>query len=517
MHVGAPVIPVSPSYSLVSKSFAKLRSIVGQANPAIIFVDDYQRFQHALASIRDLHRAQLVVSAMRGAVPHGAVAIEHLSNEYHDYRRAAATRGEVGCAYRAVSRETVAKVLFTSGSTDEPKGVINTQRMLCSNQEAKAMLWPFLKASPPTIVDWLPWNHTFGGNHNFNMVLRNGGTLYIDEGRPTSGGFGRSIANLTGIAPTIYFNVPRGYELLVPALRADGTLRRQFFSRLQLLFYAAASLPKHLWEALRELSIQQTGRVIPMLTSWGATETAPLATDCYFQTDGPGVVGLPIPGCRIKLVPEGGKLEARVSGPQVTPGYWGRPDLTADRFDEEGFYRSGDAFTFVDRARPVCGLIFDGRLSEDFKLSTGTWVSVGALRLRALELLAPLAQDIVVAGHDRAEIGFLIFPSVPACVQLSNNDRTAIGLAELPHNMNIRARVRQCLSTLRELSPASSTHATRAILLPEIPSVDAGEITDKGYLNQRRCLAVRASYVEQLFAEPGDSVVIKLDVDSDQL
>ena len=360
-------------------------------------------------------------------------------------RRAAA----VASAFDAVTPDTVAKILFTSGSTAEPKGVINTHRMLCSSQQAKAQVWPFLETQPPVLVDWLPWNHTFGGNHNFNLVLRNGGTLYIDGGRPVPSQFARSLENLRDIAPTLYVNVPRGFELLVPALQGDPQLRERFFSRLQLIFYAAASLPSHLWDALIELSIRATGAPVPLVSAWGSTETAPLATDCHFQAPQPGVIGLPVPGCELKLLANGAKWEVRVRGANVFPGYWGEPNLTARHFDEEGFYRIGDAVRFADEAAPERGLVFDGRISEDFKLTTGTWVSVGNLRVRAVAALAPIAQDVVVAGHERSEVRFLIFPNIAACRTLCPDLTHDTPVAEVLAHPRVRAHVAQALAALR--------------------------------------------------------------------
>jgi feruloyl-CoA synthase len=414
----------------------------------------------------------------------------------------------VARAFSAVTRDTTAKLLFTSGSTGEPKGVINTQRMLCSNQQAKAQLWRFLEDTPPVIVDWLPWNHTFGGNHNFNLVLRNGGTLYIDTGRPVPGLFSRTVENLREIAPTVYFNVPRGYEMLVGALRVDEALRRHFFSRLQVIFYAAASLPNHLWEALSELSRNEVGEPIALSSGWGSTETAPLATDCHFHAQHPGVIGLPVPGCELKLLPNGNRYEIRVRGDLVTPGYWRKPDLTAAHFDEDGFYQIGDAVRFYDDNAPERGLLFDGRVAEDFKLTSGTWVHVGQLRLRAIAALAPLAQDVVIAGADRAEVGFLIFPNIAACRELCPDLSADAPFDTVLAHPALSAHIEAGLSELHRQAPASSTHAARALLLTTPPSIDSGEITDKGYINQRAVLSCRKTLVEGLY-EPGHPAVIQ--------
>jgi feruloyl-CoA synthase len=404
-----------------------------------------------------------------------------------------------------VGPDTIAKILFTSGSTGYPKGVINTQRMLCASQQAKTQVWPFLARTPPVIVDWLPWNHTFGGNHNFNLVLRHGGTLYIDGGKPAPGLIDASIANLREIAPTLYFNVPRGFDMLVGALRADSALRRNFFSRLQLMFYAGSALPQNLWEDLIELSVQETGQAVPMVTAWGSTETSPLATDCHFQAPRSGVIGLPVPGVELKLLPAGDKLEIRVRGPNVTPGYLDQPELTARAFDEEGYYRIGDAVRFADPARPEAGLVFDGRVAEDFKLSSGTWVNVGAVRIKGIELLAPVAQDIVVTGHDGDEVGFLVFANLAACRALAGLPVDAAPAEALAHPA-VREQVRAGLQAMKALGGGSSTYAARALLMAEPPSVDAGEITDKGYINQSAVLARRAALVAQLAGEGFDVI-----------
>jgi feruloyl-CoA synthase len=489
MHIGVPAMPISPAYSLQSRDFAKLKSIFERAPPGVMYVSDQARYSKALDSVSHLHAATLVTSLRLDHLPEGGSA------------------ESVVAAYAKVNGDTVAKLLFTSGSTDEPKGVLNTQRMLCSNAQAKAQVWPFLEVERPVIVDWLPWNHTFGGNHNFNLILRNGGTLYIDAGKPVTGAFQESLRNLRDIAPTLYVNVPRGYELLVEALRADDALREHFFSRLQLLFYAAASLPEHLWDALLELSRKTVGEPIALVSAWGSTETAPLATDCYFQADRPGVIGLPVPGCELKLLPNGGKYEVRVRGPLVTPGYWRRPDLTARHFDAEGFYLIGDAVRFADELHPDCGLIFDGRVAEDFKLTTGTWVNVGQLRMRAIAALAPVAQDVVVTGHDRTEVCFLIFPNVGACKALYPTLESGASPEKTLMHPLVRAHVARGLRELYRQAPGSSSHAARALLLTDPPSTDAGEITDKGYINQRAVLARRRDSVEALYSRDHPAVI----------
>jgi feruloyl-CoA synthase len=388
--------------------------------------------------------------------------------------------------FSKISSRTIAKILFTSGSTGTPKGVINTQGMLCANQQMMAQAWPFVEERPPVVVDWLPWNHTFGGNHNFNMVLRNGGTLYVDGGKPVPGLIEITARNLAEVAPTMYFNVPRGFDLLLPFLEKDDALRHNFFRDLDMLFYAAAALPQNLWDRLLVLSKLEK-KAPAMLSAWGSTETSPLATSVHFPMKRAGVIGLPVAGCELKLVPAADKLEVRVRGANVTPGYYKRPDLTAAAFDEEGFYRIGDAVKFADPSDPAKGIVFDGRVAEDFKLSTGTWVHVGALRIQLIAAGDPFIQDAVITGHDRDEIGALLFLSPAA------------------KGMDIRDNLIRILKKFS--AEPSSTRITRLMVMSEPPSIDANEITDKGYMNQRAVLERRAALVEKLYSAK-DAVVL---------
>jgi len=466
MHVGVPVAPVSPAYSLLSKDFGKLRYIFELVQPGLVFAAEPQKFAPALEAVG---AKSTPVAELLETNPGSILEREHLK----------------------VGPDTVAKILFTSGSTGIPKGVINTQRMLCANQQMLAQAWPFVQEKPPVLVDWLPWNHTFGGNHNFNLVLRHGGTLYVDGGKPVPGLAEATARNLKEVAPTLYFNVPRGYDLLLPFLESDAQLRRNFFRELQVVFYAAAALPQNLWDRLARLAREEKGGGdFAMLSAWGSTETAPLATSVHFHMERPGVIGLPVAGCELKLVPSGGKLEVRVRGTNVTPGYYKRPDLTAAAFDEEGFYRIGDAVKLADAADPAKGIVFDGRVVEDFKLSTGTWVNVGMVRVKLIAAADPMVQDAVITGHDRAEVGALVFPSAAAkeLAPGALGERLSLALKKLADE------------------GGSSTHPTRLLVLNEPPSIDANEITDKGYVNQRAVLERRAALVERLHAG-GEGVI----------
>jgi feruloyl-CoA synthase len=403
----------------------------------------------------------------------------------------AAPDATVDAAFARLTPDTIAKILFTSGSTGIPKGVVNTHRMLCANQQMMVQVWPFLRDTHQTIVDWLPWNHTFGGNFCFNMMLSLGGTLYIDGGKPAPGLVETTVRNLREVSPTLYFNVPRGFALLMPYLERDAGLRGSFFRNLDLVFYAAAALPQSLWERFERLAVAEGGDAPAMVSSWGATETAPSAATVHFPIARAGIIGLPNPGSELKLVPSAGKLEVRVKGPHVTPGYYRRADLTRDAFDEEGFYRIGDAMAFADPAAPERGLVFDGRVAEDFKLTTGTWVAVGAVRVRVIAALDPLVQDAVVTGHDRDEVGVMLFLNPSAVQEMTPNQ--------------IRERIADALTLLAN-DGGSSTHPVRALVLTEPPSIDDNEITDKGYINQRAVIERRAALVERLYSNDGSVI-----------
>lgn len=489
MYVGAPAVPVSPSYSLMSADFSRLRHIARLVEPGLVFVSNGARYADAIGAL-DPGAAELVVAER----PPDTIA----TTPFATLLRTEATP-DVEAALAKVGPDTVAKILFTSGSTGMPKGVLNTHRMLCSNQQAMAQVWPFVARQPQTLLDWLPWHHTFGGNHNFNMILRNGGSLYIDGGKPLPGQFEISVDNLRSIAPTAYFNVPSGYDMLLPYLERDRALRDHFFSRLQLIFYAAAALPQNLWERLEALSIAAVGRKIPMASAWGSTETAPLATSVHFPIDRAGVIGLPVPGCELLLAPNAGKLEVRVRGPNVTPGYFKQDDLFAESIDENGFYKIGDAVKFADPDDPAKGIVFDGRIAEDFKLLTGSWVNVGKLRVSAVAAGAPIIRDAVVTGHDRSEIGLLVFPDIRSAAEIAGLGADA-PITALFASERVHEALRRGLRNYNDANPGSSAQIRRILLLAEPPDIDANEITDKGYISQRTVLERRANKVAELYA-----------------
>ena len=478
MHVGIPYAPVSPAYSLISADFGKLRHVIRLLTPGLVFTANADRFAQAIeaAISPDTEVVATHVQAHgRAATPFGTL-------------QAASPTAAVERASTAVGPDTIAKFLLTSGSTGQPKAVINTQRMLCSNQQMLVQSLPSLRESPPVLVDWLPWNHTAGGNHNFGLVLYNGGTLYIDDGKPVPGQIEKTVRNLRDVAPTIYFNVPRGYEALLPHLRQDAALRKSFFSRLGLLQYAGAVLPQPVWNAYEELAVASCSERILWITGYGATETAPAAMFTNRGASRAGTVGLPMDGVQMKLVPLADKLEARFRGPGITPGYWRAPELTAAAFDDEGYYRTGDAMRFLDTADPRQGLEFDGRTTEDFKLTTGTWVSVGPLRARINAAGSPYIQDTVITGHDRDNLGALVFPNIEACKAMPPDA--------------LRTRLQAVFGDLARRSTGSSTRIARVLIMESPPSIDASEVTDKGTINQRAVLQNRAALVEELYAEP---------------
>jgi feruloyl-CoA synthase len=495
MHVGVPYAPVSVPFSLLSRDHAKLRHVLGLLAPGLVFVHDLAAFGPALAAA--LPAGVEVVCAERNGSQREATDFDHLC---------APPTPAVDAAAAAVGPDTLAKVLFTSGSSAMPKGVLNSHGMLCANQGMAAQVWPFLAEQPPVLLDWLPWNHTFGGNLVFGLNLHHGGTLHIDDGRALPGEFERSLRNLREVAPTVYFGVPKALEMLLPHLEQDELLRQRFFGRLQMLFYAAASLPPAVWDGLRRLSIQTTGQRVFTCTTMGSTETAPLAITANWDADRPNILGLPVPGCELKLVPNGRKTELRVRGPNVTRGYLKDPAKTAAAFDDEGWYLMGDALRWADPTDPDQGLMFNGRITEDYKLSTGTWVNAGPLRAMAAGHLWPLVRDVLPTGRSRDEVGLLAFLEPEACRQLAGlaGDATLAGLARHPA---VQAAFQQRLDRIAAEGTSSVNTVTRLMLMDE--ALADIETTDKGTLSFNVVLERRAADIAELHSDsPGPRVLL---------
>ncbi len=497
MQIGLPFMPISPAYSLMSENFAKLKHVISEMRPSLIYVSSLAMFARALKAL-DLSDVQLIADAPHPDFPQAFVFSDLLTT---------LAGPDVQKRRDAVTPDTIAKILLTSGSTGMPKGVINTHRMMCANGTAVDQVWVFLTRTPPVLVDWLPWNHTFGTNFNFNQVLRHGGTMYIDAGKPAPGKIETTLKNLREIQQTILYNVPRGYDMLLPALEADDEFGRFVFEKIEVIFYAGAALPPHLWQRLDALAVKHRGKRLPILSSLGSTETGPVASLCHWPAADVGGVGLPVPGCELKLVSDGGKLEMRVRGPNVTPGYFRRPDLTEMAFDEEGFFKLGDAVAFIDPVLPERGLRFNGRVSENFKLTSGTWVQVGDLRLAAISAAAPVIQDAVVTGHDREEVGLLIFPNIEGCRSVCNAPDAP--LSDLVARPELHAHIAASFNAFNAANPGSSRQIGRVLLMTQPPSIDGNEITDKGYINQRAVLEQRADLVRRLYSDgPHPDVVV---------
>lgn len=496
MYIGVPYAPAAPAYSLLVRDHSALRRLVTTMNAGLVFAADGEKFRDALRSIAT-GDMELVTTT-----PAPGLRTTNLA----DLATTAETHA-VDEAHARVAADTIAKVLFTSGSTGKPKGVINTQRMLCANQEQLKTVLAFLGDAPPVLCDWLPWNHTFGGNHNFGIALYNGGTLYLDDGRPVPGQMDRTIANLREIATTAYFNVPRGFELLVPALRNDEVFRRHFFSKVQALFFAAAGLRPDVADEMQRLAIETVGHPVPWITGLGATESAPFALCTGALLSTTTHVGVPVPGMELKAAAIGERWEARLRGPNITPGYWRDDALTRAAFDDEGFYRMGDAIAPADPDDLSRGFMFRGRINEDFKLSTGTWVRTGAVRARLLAALGDVAQDVVITGHERDSVGALIFPNVLTCRTLAGTDPQT-SFAEVAVHPSVRDVVTTRLHAYNRDNVGSSTAVHRAVLLDTPPSFESAEITDKGSLNQRAVLAHRAALVDALHSSSSDSILI---------
>ncbi|MEC4167540.1 feruloyl-CoA synthase [Pseudomonas sp. MS-1(2024)] len=496
MYAGIPYCPVSPAYSLLSQDFAKLRHVCDLLQPGLIFVSDAAVYQRAVGAVLPSDTPLVAVRGEMAGRPQ--VSFASLLEQPGG--------AEAQAAFMASGPDSIAKFLFTSGSTKLPKAVITTQRMLCANQQMLLQTFPVFAEEPPVLVDWLPWNHTFGGSHNLGIVLYNGGTLYLDGGKPTAQGFAETLRNLKEISPTAYLTVPKGWEELVTALETDSELRERFFARIKLFFFAAAGLSQSIWDRLDRVAEQHCGERIWMMAGLGMTEASP---SCTFTT-GPlsmaGYIGLPAPGCEVRLVPVDGKLEGRFRGPHIMPGYWRAPEQSAEAFDDEGFYRSGDAIKLADPCNPQWGLMFDGRLAEDFKLSSGVFVSVGPLRNRAVLEGSPYVQDLVIAAPDRECLGALVFARLYECRQLSGLPADASD-AQVLASEPVRQWFADWLQRLNLQASGNASRLEWIALQDEAASIDRGEITDKGSINQRAVLQWRAAHVEALYRGQAPSIL----------
>jgi feruloyl-CoA synthase len=487
MYAGIPYAPLSPAYSLATSNYSKVSDLIDQLTPGMVYASDGDAFGKAIAAA--------VPGDVELVLNHGSVAGRDVTR-FGDLLDTEPSTADAANAQ--VGPETIAKFMLTSGSTKKPKAVITTHGMLCNNQQMLLQTFPFFADTPPVLVDWLPWNHCFGGSHNVGIVIYNGGTLYIDDGRATPADFGTTLKNLREIAPTAYLSIPKGFEMLTDALEKDAALRETFFSQVKLFYCAGAGLSQAAWDRLDAVAVAHCGESIRIMTGLGMTETSP---SCTFGTGDivkAGYVGVPAPGCRVKLVPIGGKMEARFHGPHVTPGYWRAPQLTQDAFDEEGYYCTGDALRFFDANRPELGFLFDGRIAEDFKLSSGTFVSVGPLRAQVISRGSPYVMDVVVTGLDRDAIGLMVFPRLDNCRALSGLPPTATA-AEVLASGPVRAFFKNVLEQLNATAGGSSTRIAMLLLQDEPPSIDHGEVTDKGSINQAAVLKRRSNLVDTMY------------------
>lgn len=496
IYAGVPYCPVSPAYATVSQDYDKLRHVLDTLTPGLVFAADGARYGRAITATVG---ADVDVVLAQGSVEGRA------TTSFEQLRATAATEA-VDVAMHAVRPDTIAKFLFTSGSTKMPKPVINTHRMWCANLQQITLSLPVLAEAPPVLVDWLPWNHTFGGNHNFGLTLKHGGTLYIDDGKPTAALIGETLRNLREIAPTIYFNVPTGFEMIAQAMKTDEVLRRTLLSRVRMFFYSGAGLAQPVWDSLHATAEAEIGERIVMATGLGMTESAPSAMFTNSADVKAGDIGAPVPGMTLKLVEVDGKIEVRYRGPNVTPGYWRSEQATRDAFDEEGYLCTGDAVQWIDPDNIHRGLRFDGRIAEDFKLATGTFVSVGPMRAKVIVTGAPYVQDVVLTGLNMKEVGALIFPS-PACREVSGLGPNA-PWAEVLASEPVRSRMQAVIDQLAREATGSANRIARALLLAEPPSIDKGEVTDKGSINQRAVLKHRDALVQALHDGSAPGIIL---------
>ena len=487
VHIGITYTSISPPYSLVSNDFGKLKHCLELMTPKVIFAQSGKVYQKAIEFAKTLFPETIVVTADG---KDGVYFQEIL------YTKASA---DVNIAAAKVNADTIAKVLFTSGSTGLPKGVMNHHGMWCANLQQITQVLPFMQLQPPVFIDWLPWNHTFGSNHNFGLALFNGGTILIDDGKPTPNGIEETVQNLREVSPTAYFNVPKGFEMLIPYLEKEPALRENFFKNLNILFYAGASLAQPIWNRLEDLAVETIGVKIPIITGLGCTESGPSAMFANWGGAFSGLLGVPVAGMDIKLVPDGDKMEARYKAPNVTKGYWRNDEATKNAFDEDGYYKTGDAVKFLDENNPDKGLIFDGRIAEDFKLSTGTWVNVGVLKAKVISTGSPIIQDVVLAGLDKEYIGAILFLNADACRKLANLS-VEISNKETFLHKEVGDFINNWLTEFNKTSMGSSTVIKKYVISLEPPSIDLGEITDKGSLNQRAVLKHRVDLVNKMYS-----------------
>lgn len=485
IYVGVPYCPASPAYSIISQDFEKLRHIVNTLTPGLVYAFDGFKYEKAILQTVSPD-TEVVLS--KGSMKRPFTTLKQLLDTQ--------ITQEVEQAKLLTGPESIVKFLFTSGSTKQPKAVINTQKMWCSNQQQMTQSMPVLASEPLTLVDWLPWNHTFGGNHNFGMILYNGGTLYIDDGKPTPALIHETLRNLREISPTVYFNVPSGFESIANNMKTDEILRKTLLAKVKMFFFAGASLAQPIWDSLFESAEKEVGERIVMGTGLGMTESGPFAIFVTNPDVREGDLGVPTAGMTLKLVPSGDKTEVRYKGPNITPGYWRSPQETKEVFDEEGFFCTGDAVKWIDEGNPDLGLKFDGRTAEDFKLSTGTFVSVGPLKAKIINLAAPYVQDAVITGLNQKEVGAMLFTN-NKIRQLANagND---VPLNEIYKDPKVTAFFQNVIDQLAKDATGSASKVARAILLEDPASIDKGEITDKGSINQRAVLKHRDSLVKAL-------------------